>query len=168
MISHIVRKWTKPVREKDSKDATEEPSRPLSIHLLYSTRLPQTDSSLASSAESVNSSTANETLSQILFLPRLRQLVDKVSSQPLPTRNVNLSVNLFLTNASPSTSDLKSDLQVGIHFRRITADDLRIVLRSQELNQICYICGPPPMTDAFVNIAEGIIGSDRVFCEKWW
>lgn len=35
---------------------------------------------------------------------------------------------------------------------------------------ICYVCGPPKMTDELVDVARGLMGSekDSVFFEKWW
>jgi hypothetical protein len=99
---------------------------------------------------------------------------------------------LFVTNISPpppssasTTSDL-TDPPINTHFRRITPEDLQTVLVSKkpsieaatgetpaqkeevENSTVCYICGPPAMTDSFVKVAEGIIGPERVFREKWW
>jgi hypothetical protein len=179
MLSHIICRRTSHAREKNEDNAiADKPGHPLSLHLLYSTRIPQSSCQSSSSsyntAEKASSTNANENINQILFLPRLRHLVELVSSQspPSPPTGINnLSINLFITNATSvsSTSVLKTDSSaINTRFQRITSEDLNTVLASSESTTVCYICGPPPMTDSFVKIAEGIIGTERVFCEKWW
>lgn len=56
--------------------------------------------------------------------------------------------------------------------RRLLESDvielLGVPTRRAEL--LCYICGPPPMTDYLVDMVrreEGIL-SGQVLCEKWW
>lgn len=35
---------------------------------------------------------------------------------------------------------------------------------------VCYLCGPPGMTDEFVALLKGLLGDgqERIFFEKWW
>lgn len=35
---------------------------------------------------------------------------------------------------------------------------------------VCYLCGPPWMTDELVGVLRGLLGDGqkRVFFEKWW
>lgn len=58
------------------------------------------------------------------------------------------------------------------HSRRIAHEDLMEALGPVEgrKGMVVYICGPPGMTDEFVEVMGGAEGMDggRVFCEKWW
>jgi NAD(P)H-flavin reductase len=51
--------------------------------------------------------------------------------------------------------------------RRIEKQDLVDSVGDSE-GTVCFVCGPPGMTDEFVGIFEGLVGAERVFCEKWW
>ena len=56
--------------------------------------------------------------------------------------------------------------------RRIQHKDLIAAIGSpkKRAGVVCYVCGPPPMTDDFVSLlrhAEGM-EEQRVLCEKWW
>lgn len=34
---------------------------------------------------------------------------------------------------------------------------------------VCYLCGPPKMTDEFVEVLRALLGEkERVIFEKWW
>ncbi|KAL1849257.1 hypothetical protein Plec18170_007549 [Paecilomyces lecythidis] len=130
------------------------------IHFLYSTRLPPSKSS----------SDSQEALDQILFLPRLRE----ITHSHAPSRRLYISLDLFLTNLD-EYPDLRSSppKDTKIHDRRITAEDLKSAVTGSSGDEtgsgtVCYICGPPPMTDEFVDRLAGMIGRERVFCEKWW
>ncbi|OAL67443.1 hypothetical protein A7C99_1307 [Trichophyton rubrum] len=81
----------------------------------------------------------------------------------------SLDLQLFLTNSYLENR--------GVHSRRIEAGDLhKAVGGSDELRSgtICYVCGPPVMTDELVKELETFIGSEddktrkRVLYEKWW
>ncbi len=56
--------------------------------------------------------------------------------------------------------------------RRINHDDLIEAIGSREdrVGVVCYVCGPPAMTDDFVSVLRHAEGMDehRVLCEKWW
>jgi len=57
--------------------------------------------------------------------------------------------------------------------RRIDHDDLKEAIgRNPEdrISVVCYVCGPPAMTDDFVNFLRRADGMEerRVLCEKWW
>lgn len=56
--------------------------------------------------------------------------------------------------------------------RRINHADLIDAVGSPEdrAGVVCYVCGPPPMTDDFVSFLRQAQGMDeqRVLCEKWW
>jgi hypothetical protein len=131
------------------------PSHPLSIDFLYTTRLPSNKTQL----QQLESS-----LQQILFLPRLRNIAQRLTNANHPS-NINLSLNLFLTNApSQATKVLDSNI-IRVHNRRINKDDLS---RAISADTVCYICGPPPMTDEFVQYLEPVVGKERVLYEKWW
>lgn len=58
-----------------------------------------------------------------------------------------------------------------IYDRRITAQDVRLAIGKNAKDAVCYICGPPTMTDELVAAAKEVVGEtrrERVFCEKWW
>ena len=58
------------------------------------------------------------------------------------------------------------------HCRRIGHEDLLDALGpvGERKGVVVYICGPPEMTDEFVEVVKGAEGMEagRVFCEKWW
>jgi hypothetical protein len=137
---------------------------PTTIHILYSSRLPPHQ----------ETTSANAVLDQILFLPRLCQIVRSQES----SHRLRISLDLFLTDLA-SSSDLfssgsPSDLK--IHPVRISDRDLRsaVVGRDGELDSrgtVCYVCGPPGMTDSVVEKLVKMLGDggeQRVFFEKWW
>ncbi|EFQ98657.1 hypothetical protein MGYG_01679 [Nannizzia gypsea CBS 118893] len=159
---------------------------PTRIHFLYSTRIPL-------SSAPMNVAMPNETVdkmpfaaaSKILFLDRLQH----ISRNWNQTENdINpLDVQLFLTNLPLANGEgnkvdvhpdiLDTNSQITVHGRRITAGDLRkAVGENEELRSrtVCYVCGPPAMTDEFVKeLKSFIINEDeeargRVFYEKWW
>ena len=53
-----------------------------------------------------------------------------------------------------------------IRSRRILEEDL--VAAATDPDTVCYVCGPPPMTDNFVDVLGRIVGAERVFHERWW
>src|SRR5207245_2381472 len=56
--------------------------------------------------------------------------------------------------------------------RRIEYGDLLDCLGPEEERKktVVYVCGPPRMTDEFVNVLGEALGMEnrRVLCEKWW
>jgi hypothetical protein len=150
MLSHL-----------NNNDESTSPYHPcLNINILYSSKLSE-----ASSLESA--------LDQILFLQRLREIVRSQSQ----SHRLRITLNLFLTNLQDESSPLlvqpPDDLK--IHPRRINQDDLRKTVsgtdgRFSPSKTVCYVCGPPQMTDEIVNTVTEILNGrkDRVFFEKWW
>lgn len=132
----------------------------MNIHFLYSTRLPQ-DPETASSIKD---------LDQILFLPRLRQIIHS----QLHSHRLRISLDLFLTDSTSVSSEPPADLT--IHSRRISEQDLRTAVvggqgKLDPAETVCYVCGPPQMTDETVELLKGVLGEggeQRVFFEKWW
>ncbi|KGO73348.1 Riboflavin synthase-like beta-barrel [Penicillium italicum] len=121
---------------------------PTSIHILYSSRLPQ-DRETAS---------ADAVLDQILFLPRLRQIVRSQES----SHRLRISLDLFLTNlaSSPNLRSFRSPSDMNVHRWRISDRDLRsaTVGTDGELD--------PRGTKLVEILGDG--GAQRVFFEKWW
>ncbi|PLB38771.1 FAD-dependent oxidoreductase [Aspergillus candidus] len=135
------------------------------IHILYSTKHPH-----------------NADLSQILFLSRIQQIIRSQSY----SRRLCISLDLFLTSpsdqstssvsdgASPSAAAEAPTDELTVHNRRINESDLRTALSSAQgrvepAETVCYVCGPPRMTDEMVDVIGGMLGGqERVFYEKWW
>ncbi|KAL2215976.1 hypothetical protein M432DRAFT_552736 [Thermoascus aurantiacus ATCC 26904] len=165
MLSHI------------SETPTSLPSSsPTQIHFLYSTRVPPPSESPTSST-----ATAEDTLNQILFLPRLREIAR--SHTHAPSQRLLLSVDLFLTNLrehpdlvaalSGEDKDKAKGQDFTIHDRRIEIEDLRAAVGvGVGDGTVCFVCGPPAMTDEVVGVLRGLVssedGKERVFCERWW
>lgn len=148
------------------------------FHFLYSTRLP----SPTPDFESSDTSGVHSVLDQILFLPRLREIVraEKRQQQQLNTQGLTfqpLDVRLHLTNLSTHTStnaiQLAAELndEISLYDRRITVNDLKNLIgddKDEQTRTVCNVCGPPRMTDELVEALKGIIGVGKVFYEKWW
>jgi ferredoxin-NADP reductase len=58
----------------------------------------------------------------------------------------------------------------GFHFGRIHNSLLRQTVQSLDRSHLlCYVCGPPPMTDSiFAALKESRVDDSRILCEKWW
>lgn len=132
----------------------------LNINVLYSSKLPD-----AGASESA--------LDQILFLPRLREIVRSQSQ----FHRLRITLNLFLSNLQDQSSPLlvQPPKDLTTHARRINQDDLRKTVSGTDTkfspNQtVCYVCGPPQMTDEVVSSVTNLLDGqkDRVFFEKWW
>lgn len=96
--------------------------------------------------------------------------------------NIKLDLELFLTNlSSPAAATKANEILnkvsdgsnvsdgsplIQIHGQRINKDDLDA--KSSQDDTVYYICGPPPMTDEFVQYLEPVVGKERVLYEKWW
>ncbi|PGH01814.1 hypothetical protein GX51_04994 [Blastomyces parvus] len=164
MISHIF------------KNPSTLPHSP-AIHVLYSTRFP----TAPKADEDVS-----KHMDQILFFPRLRSILDSQRSNHQHWRegpSLHLHLHLYITNLRGMPQDPTTDFT--LHNRRIQMSDLHDVLAGKRNvvrdgyasndhgRTVCYICGPPDMTDEFVAGAEAAIGAGvgrekSVFCEKWW
>ncbi|KAJ5448757.1 Riboflavin synthase-like beta-barrel [Penicillium cf. griseofulvum] len=137
---------------------------PTNIHILYSSRLPPHQ----------ETTSADAVLDQILFLPRLRQIVRSQES----SHRLRISLDLFLTDLASSPGLFSSGSLSDLKIRpvRISDHDLRsaVVGRDGGLDSqgtVCYVCGPPGMTDSIVKKLVKMLGDggeQRVFFEKWW
>ncbi|KAM3415923.1 hypothetical protein BST61_g9415 [Cercospora zeina] len=151
--------------------------RPKEIHFIYSTKSP---------------SPTDLDAQNILFLPRLMDLIS-YSSNDQDHGKVTLS--LFLTNLGEGDQGIieHGKLPNRTFGRRFGEDDLvRAVdgYGNQDRDRsngeglfgnldedangrsgtVCYVCGPPKMTDEVVGFLKGLEGMDEknVLCEKWW
>lgn len=103
---------------------------------------------------------------KILFLSRLQAISTELS----PGQFV---LQLYLTGgAEHNPLGLEEDARIIVRKRRISHSDLLDALGGVEDRSrvVCYVCGPPAMTDDFVTFlgnAEGM-SKERVLCEKWW
>lgn len=150
-----------------SNNSFQTPHHPTNIHFLYSSRLPPGPSETSSS---------EETLNQILFLPRLRQII----RSQLHSHRLRISLDLFLTDLASSSPLLTSSAghlaDLTIHSRRISEHDLRSAVvggdgKLDPRETVCYVCGPPQMTDQMVQLLGPFLGEGaekRVLFEKWW
>jgi len=119
---------------------------PAKVHILYSTKV---DKKLVYS-------------NKILFLDRLKSYEEQH-----PER---MSVTLFITGDYEKLEDPE---EFPWHFtRRLTKADVLTVLGDFRKRQrtVCYVCGPPSMTDELVHFLGSLDGleASRVLCEKWW
>ncbi|KAL6715648.1 hypothetical protein ACLMJK_006609 [Lecanora helva] len=110
-------------------------------------------------------------LSSILFLDRLQRAFPRDKSLP------NWSFELFVTNTHPESRSAEAQETAAtgarkIPYRRLAKEDLLSALGPvNERNEtVCYVCGPPGMTDWAVETIKDARGMDpqKVLCEKWW
>lgn len=99
--------------------------------------------------------------SKILFYERLQRIANEN-----PDR---VNVELHCTGKAPGASG-KDIPFTNLREGRITQNHLMNVLGSDHENKldktVCFVCGPPTMTDGVVAWFErqGV----RTYCEKWW
>lgn len=112
--------------------------------------------------------TTKVTDGEMLFADRLMHIASD--------RRDRLKLTFFLTGgASGSGRDLPDprleDPAVSLIHRRLTPNDVLEALGDAQGGQtVCYVCGPPQMTDelvVFLRAQQGM-SADRVLCEKWW
>jgi NAD(P)H-flavin reductase len=87
--------------------------------------------------------------------------------------NGNVQLDLFLSATSQKDIDKATDLPEHVKLGRIGKDDLEAALgkdRGVRQATLAYVCGPPAMTDQFVDFLSSRDGMDKrkVLCEKWW
>jgi len=120
--------------------------KPTKVHFFYSTKV---DEKLVDSTK-------------IPFLDRLKNY-----ESHHPER---MSLTLFVTG---NYEKLEDPEELPWHFtRRLTKPDVLTALGDIGRRQrtVCYVCGPPSMTDelvCFLNSLDGLEAS-RVLSEKWW
>ncbi|GLA66861.1 hypothetical protein AtubIFM56815_004042 [Aspergillus tubingensis] len=155
MLSHL-----------NNGDEIALPHPSFNIRFLYSTKLPRME-------EGTVTGYGTSSLQQVLFLSRLRQIIASQSQ----IRRLQISLDLFITDPGLDRSSLTEFAESGdltLHTRRINRDDLRKAVSradgSIEAEEtVCYVCGPPGMTDDVVSSLEGFLGdTERVYYEKWW
>ncbi|KAK3720159.1 hypothetical protein LTR37_003983 [Vermiconidia calcicola] len=138
-----------PILTTRSRSAT----RPREIHFIYGTK-----------------ATSELERQQILFLPRLMDLIS-ASADP------KVTLSLFLTGTGEGGRIENGKLPNRTFARRITTTDVVEALdgydvgaKSARSRTVCYVCGPPAMTDEFVDSLSQQPGMarERVLCEKWW
>lgn len=140
-----------------------ERTQPLNIHFLYSSRLPQGH----------KTASPEESLNQILFLPRIRHIIRSQGQ----SHRLRISLDLFLTDSNASRlTPASSPADLTIHSKRIEKHDLLSAVvggdgKLDPRESVAYVCGPPQMTDEMIELLKGILGEggeQRVFFEKWW
>lgn len=131
-------------------------NRPREIHFLYATKSdPELDPQ------------------KILFLPRLMDIVGMAEDS-------NVTLSLFVTGTHSERVIEHGRLPNRTFGRRIAEEDVVRALNGYEgqpsdvqgsrQGTLSYVCGPPHMTDHFVEILKNQPGMshERVLCEKWW
>lgn len=117
---------------------------------------------------------------KLLFYDRIGQILERqIESEPATTDTDYMHrMTMYLTGHthwSPDEVNGYERIKTG-HIehvrRRITFSDLQEALGpvAGRRNTLAYVCGPPKMTDEFVDILSREDGMDsrRVLCEKWW
>ncbi|PWY95129.1 hypothetical protein BO94DRAFT_553075 [Aspergillus sclerotioniger CBS 115572] len=132
----------------DEATALQHPN--LNIRFLYSTKLPREEGNRG-----------RRSLEQVLFLSRLRQIIASQSQ----FRRLRIELDLFVTDLEQGEGEAllvgeREDLT--LHARRINQRDLEKAISGSDgkvkvEETVCYVCGPPGMTDEL-----------RVYYEKWW
>ncbi|KUI56782.1 Oxidoreductase NAD-binding domain-containing protein 1 [Cytospora mali] len=118
----------------------------------------------------------NRNASDVLFLQRLANIFNG--------GNIKGKLRLFLTpsggsghgdgsgDAEGSDDEKVMGLDLTYKRRRITTDDIASVIGKDKNLAVVYICGPPTMTDGFVERLTSTKGlgmeNHRVLYEKWW
>ena len=91
--------------------------------------------------------------------------------------DTNVTLRLFLTGTGETGSIEHGKLPNQTFARRITTTDLEDAVdgyqhsgQNSRSRTVCYVCGPPVMTDGFVDFLMQQTGmaKERVLCEKWW
>jgi ferredoxin-NADP reductase len=136
------------------------PSGITSLRLLYGTR--------AGSGE------------PILFHERIARILEKYMGGRLDAAAADRDYRgiLYVTGGTRWSPDGVSGYEgldtahIEREYRRITHTDLLEALGPVpgRKDTIAYVCGPPKMTDDFVEMLSRAEGMDsrRVLCEKWW
>jgi NAD(P)H-flavin reductase len=104
----------------------------------------------------VSSSSPYESES-ILFLSRLEQI--RASSDG------NMDLQVFITGRQSGNEEIRLPKTLN---RRIEERNLLAAVGRENGATVCFVCGPPVMTDDFVEYFGKVVGQDKVFCEKWW
>lgn len=112
--------------------------------------------------------TTSNNIDEILFLPRLAKIFEEFHFG----RQGRLE--LFVSNGE-HVGDARSlglEYFIGVTMGRVTEGGLVEALGPVEErgDTVCYICGPPGMTDEFVEKARKAEGmrEENVLFEKWW
>ncbi|KAF2427351.1 ferredoxin reductase-like protein [Tothia fuscella] len=124
------------------REETQSPNNPLNIHFMYTTKSPNS-------------------LKEILFLNRLIEITKALH---------NCKLHFFITGCGTNVSEREEnqgELDFAITRKRFNKADLDSAIGKKE-GTVCYVCGPPRMTDKVVEYLGGVVGRERVFCEKWW
>ncbi|KAF7508018.1 hypothetical protein GJ744_009915 [Endocarpon pusillum] len=116
----------------------------------------------------------------ILFYDRIASILShyRTTEPDAPVADCDYRMIMYLTGGSSWSPNGVSGLErvdtdhVDHKYQRISHTDLIEALgpHAGRKHTVAYICGPPKMTDEFVEVltrAEGM-DSRRVLCEKWW
>ena len=107
-------------------------------------------------------------IGEILFLRRMAKMLGE--------RKAPSSIRLFVTGhdenaqSGPQTID---GAEVAVQKGRLSVEELIAFVKTGHLtSSLAYVCGPPAMTDAFVDALTSQDGAgmdkERVMLEKWW
>lgn len=114
----------------------------------------------------------------ILFYEHIARMLQDQKRESRRAYESNFGAKLYLTGSAYWTPDevsgyekLKNDL-IQHNYGRIKLADILDALGPREgrKNTVAYVCGPPEMTDEFVeelSKADGM-SPNQVLCEKWW
>jgi ferredoxin-NADP reductase len=112
--------------------------------------------------------TKTENGERILFYDRLKRIAEHWKEN----RDVDFQFILFETGTSSSSLSGAHQPEVKHNSRRMVHADLFEALGPEDdrANTVVYVCGPPSMTDEFVQLLQNAPGMEdrRVLCEKWW
>jgi NAD(P)H-flavin reductase len=102
-------------------------------------------------------STSTLAPNNILFLSRLQQVEESFAGK--------MNLQLFITGSRSGDDAIQLPQTFN---RRIEGKDLLAAVGGGKHGTVCFVCGPPGMTDEFVEFLGELVGKEKVFCEKWW
>jgi hypothetical protein len=100
-------------------------------------------------------------MDRILFLPKLIDIEARSKGR--------MSLRLFVTDIVEN-EEIHEPSPPHYCARRLSIADLSGALAKDRRGMICYVCGPPTMTDKVVDFfrAQEGMAAARVLCERWW
>jgi ferredoxin-NADP reductase len=110
---------------------------------------------------------------EVLFYKRIRGIAESYE------RDGNVDFKFVLHETGGEGMEGVSDADAPVESKRVEHKSRRIEYgdlldclgpEEERKKMVVYVCGPPTMTDEFVDVLGKALGMEdrRVLCEKWW